>query len=134
VPDIKEMADTTIASDDEVGVGIWEDEKRAGNRGSNERSGDDPDITNDSVSPESDVTADEKTMLEETAVNVDSTDNENLLRAKLDNTDFEGEKINEEIGVSGSDLDIPGADLDDANEEIGEEDEENNAYSLGDNE
>ena len=73
-------------------------------------------------------------MLEETAVNVDSTDNENLLRAKLDNTDFEGEKINEEIGVSGSDLDVPGADLDDANEEIGEEDEENNAYSLGDNE
>jgi hypothetical protein len=28
-------------------------------------------------------------------------------------------------------LDIPGADLDDANEEIGEEDEENNYYSLG---
>ena len=29
------------------------------------------------------------------------------------------------------DLDIPGAELDDANEEIGEEDEENNYYSLG---
>jgi len=28
-------------------------------------------------------------------------------------------------------LDIPGADLDDENEEIGEEDEENNYYSLG---
>lgn len=29
------------------------------------------------------------------------------------------------------DLDVPGADLDDANEKIGEEDEENNYYSLG---
>ena len=29
------------------------------------------------------------------------------------------------------DLDIPGAELDDADEEIGEEDEENNYYSLG---
>lgn len=31
----------------------------------------------------------------------------------------------------GGDLDIPGAELDDANESIGEEDEENNYYSLG---
>ena len=31
----------------------------------------------------------------------------------------------------GEDLDIPGAELDDANEKIGEEDEENNYYSLG---
>jgi hypothetical protein len=30
-----------------------------------------------------------------------------------------------------NDLDIPGSELDDANEEIGEEDEENNYYSLG---
>jgi hypothetical protein len=30
-----------------------------------------------------------------------------------------------------NDLDVPGADADDANEEIGEEDEENNYYSLG---
>ena len=29
------------------------------------------------------------------------------------------------------DLDVPGAELDDANEAIGEEDEENNFYSLG---
>lgn len=28
-------------------------------------------------------------------------------------------------------LDVPGAELDDANENIGEEDEENNYYSLG---
>jgi len=31
----------------------------------------------------------------------------------------------------GEDLDVPGAELDDAEEAIGEEDEENNYYSLG---
>jgi len=31
----------------------------------------------------------------------------------------------------GEDLDIPGAELDDADEDVGEEDEENNYYSLG---
>ncbi|HEY4147554.1 MAG TPA: hypothetical protein VGM41_01430 [Chitinophagaceae bacterium] len=33
--------------------------------------------------------------------------------------------------VEEDDLDIPGAELDDADEEVGEEDEENNYYSLG---
>ena len=33
---------------------------------------------------------------------------------------------------SGDDLDVPGSEEDDANEEIGEEDEENNSYSLPD--
>ncbi|MEO6328818.1 MAG: hypothetical protein ABIO55_07795 [Ginsengibacter sp.] len=33
--------------------------------------------------------------------------------------------------LSPDDLDVPGAEEDDANEEIGEEDEENNYYSLG---
>jgi len=32
---------------------------------------------------------------------------------------------------SGIDLDVPGSELDDKNEAIGEEDEENNYYSLG---
>ena len=36
-----------------------------------------------------------------------------------------------EEDMTGDDLDIPGAELDDSNEEIGEEDEENNYYSLG---
>jgi hypothetical protein len=36
-----------------------------------------------------------------------------------------------EDDLSGDDLDVPGAELDDSNEEIGEEDEENNYYSLG---
>ncbi len=32
---------------------------------------------------------------------------------------------------AGSDLDVPGSELDDADENLGEEDEENNYYSLG---
>ena len=43
----------------------------------------------------------------------------------------EDEDIPKELMVTGEDLDLPGAELDDANEEIGEEDEENNYYSLG---
>ena len=52
---------------------------------------------------------------------------------------FEEEGIDDTIAeakikenpLTGEDLDIPGAELDDANEAIGEEDEENNYYSLG---
>ena len=33
--------------------------------------------------------------------------------------------------LAGDDLDVPGSELDDADEKIGEEDEENNYYSLG---
>jgi hypothetical protein len=43
-------------------------------------------------------------------------------------------KWNEKVfreDMSGDDLDIPGAELDDEMEKIGEEDEENNYYSLG---
>lgn len=65
----------------------------------------------------------------------DSTDSEdyNLRRAELDNTDDEGDPLNEEgfgEDLSGEDLDIPGAGDDDDDEEIGEEDEENNSWSL----
>ena len=35
------------------------------------------------------------------------------------------------VDFSGKDLDVPGAQLDDAEEEVGDEDEENNLYSLG---
>ncbi len=37
-----------------------------------------------------------------------------------------------EDDVSGDDLDVPGSELDDAEEAVGSEDEENNYYSLGD--
>jgi hypothetical protein len=40
-------------------------------------------------------------------------------------------KIKGKIKKEGDDLDVPGSELDDADELIGEEDEENNYYSLG---
>jgi len=45
------------------------------------------------------------------------------------NRDKEEDLKEEDPAVKG--LDVPGAELDDADEEIGEEDEENNYYSLG---
>ena len=45
-------------------------------------------------------------------------------KCTLDNDGFTGPQ-------TGDDLDVPGDELDDANEAIGEEDEENNYYSLG---
>ena len=40
-------------------------------------------------------------------------------------------KIKDSIDKEGDDLDVPGSELDDADEAIGEEDEENNYYSIG---
>lgn len=47
----------------------------------------------------------------------------------LEGTDTDPAKV--DLLEGENDLDIPGAENDDANEEIGEEDEENNYYSLG---
>lgn len=49
---------------------------------------------------------------------------ENEMEGLMNEKDFETDH-------TGDDLDIPGAELDDNNEAIGEEDEENNYYSLG---
>lgn len=62
-------------------------------------------------------------------------DDQRLRRAALDNTDEDGTPLNEgsfNKDISPDDLDVPGAAQDDADEAIGEEDEENNEYSLDD--
>ena len=85
----------------------------------------------------SDITAEERPLLDESLENSSSVDNNNLWRSALDNTDDSGELLNEESSaddLTGEDLDIPGSELDDANEDIGEEDEENNGYSQADTE
>ena len=45
--------------------------------------------------------------------------------------DMDSQDLRDELDRTGDDLDVSGGDLDDANENIGEEDEENNYYSLG---
>lgn len=112
----REMADTTISSSDEEGpdeLNAEDDETVA-------------DITSSNVS---DI---EKELLQESSESMASPDDIKLRQSKVDNVDEDGELLNEEVNASGSDLDIPGSEDDDANEEIGEEDEENNSYSLHD--
>lgn len=112
-----ELADTTISSADEEGDDIYENNI-------------DEEIVE---SEDSNVSQTEKDDLRKAANDMPG-DDENLREAALDNTDNDGVPLNEESfkdNISPSDLDIPGAELDDANEEIGEEDEENNDYSLG---
>jgi hypothetical protein len=118
-PEPGEFADTTIASDDEEGVGLFED------------SDEDKDIQ---MNTEADVPAQDKSLLQQTDERMPTDDEERLRRSSLDNTDNEGDPLNEKSmdnARSGSDLDTSGVDEDDPNEFIGEEDEENNTYSLG---
>jgi hypothetical protein len=117
-PPVGMLGDTTISSDDEEGRSIFDredsDELRA-------------------TGDESDVTRDEKATLRNSDY-MPTRDEDNLARARMDNTDLEGTRLNERgFGDerTGSDLDVPGAELDDRDEKSGEEDEENNDYSLG---
>lgn len=81
---------------------------------------------------DADVTPEEIALLDYAGNNIDNSD---VTRGSLDDTDADGDRLQEESSLytatSGSSLDVPGADADDANESIGEEDEENNYYSLG---
>lgn len=111
-----ELADTTISSADEEGDDIYEENI-------------DEEIIE---SEDSNVSQTEKDDLRKSANDMPG-DDENLRMAALDNTDDDGAPLNEESfkkNVTGTDLDVPGAQEDDANEKIGEEDEENNEYSI----
>ncbi|MGB8190900.1 MAG: hypothetical protein WCF67_03220 [Chitinophagaceae bacterium] len=119
VPGLGELADTTASSDDEEGVGLLDDL----NEDDTIRMG-----------TEADITANDREMLERGDDYMPTGDEDKLARASMDNTDFEGEPLNEKgFGTerTGSDLDTGGIDEDDKMENIGEEDEENNQYSLG---
>jgi hypothetical protein len=113
VPPTGEMGDTTISSADEEGTGILDN------------------VNDDDLSsPDSDVSKDERKVLSDAAKKTDTRDQRNLDAAALDQLDEEGEVLNEKSGLAGDDLDVPGSELDDGNEDIGEEDEENNPYSV----
>lgn len=118
VAPLGEMADITISSEDEEGEGLFED-----------------DVEDQGVivmGSEADIPKDDKVALERMDnLNMSKEDDESLVRGMPDNEDSEGDPLNERVNVSGSDLDTAIVDEDDADEEIGEEDEENNSYSLG---
>jgi hypothetical protein len=119
VPPLGEMADTTISSDDEEGVGVFDKD-------------DSEDFT---MGNEADVSKEERQTLASDHY-MPTRDEDRLFQASMDNTDFQGEALNEKgfgQSRSGKDLDVPGSGADNANENIGEEDEENNEYSISDN-
>lgn len=68
---------------------------------------------------DADVTPEEIALLGSDNLNADGGDDEQLRKRVTP------------VDMSGDDLDVPGAELDDADEAIGEEDEENNPYSIG---
>lgn len=121
VPDLGELADTTIASADEEGDDIWDENNNTMTKeelldGDNES-----------------VTQEEKDTLARTFSDMPTKDELNLRQSYVDEHDADGERLNEmsEDAASGHDLDTTIVDADDAMEKIGEEDEENNIYSLG---
>mgnify|MGYP003595183938 CR=1 FL=1 len=86
---------------------------------------------------DSNISPEERALLDDSFINSISPDNENLKKSSFDNTDMEGLTLNENSfhdDYTGEGLDIPGAELDNLNEDIGEEDEENNGYSQADTE
>lgn len=137
VPNLKAFADTTISSDDEEGARIFDDGHEGDFPGEPVMDiaiSDEPeeDETNPVMGNDADVSEEEKELLRRADEDMPTTDNKNLRRSALDTTDNEGVPLNEKSGdLSGDDLDVPGAELDDDNEILGEEDEENNPYSLG---
>jgi hypothetical protein len=111
-----EMADTTIASDDEEGV-------RDGKDLLADDGEEDLEIV---MGTEADVTKDDLVLLGEPDQDMDSGEDELIGKAALDDIDNEGDALNESgSGKSGEDLDIP------EKPEEEDDDEENDYYSLG---
>jgi hypothetical protein len=111
-----QLADTTISSADEEGGGLLDTDEES--------------IMNKEI----DVTRGERELLQRSSESMSTQDDDQLNKAHLDTTDDDGTLLNERVDNSGADLDVPGAEEDDSNEMLGEEDEENNPYSLPDQE
>lgn len=95
----------------------------------------DPSSQQDAEDTDAEISDEELALLDNSGPVESGSDTDNLNRSKLDQQDFDGEVLNEVAStqnVGGNDLDVPGSELDNANEKIGEEDEENNLYSVAD--
>jgi hypothetical protein len=114
------MADTTISSDDEEGI----------------RDGKDIFAEDDNVDivmgTEADVTEEDLAMLGDKDQDMDMNEDELVRKEGLDDTDFDGDPLNEaavDEASTGDDLDVPEEENDDARKDM--DDEENDYYSLG---
>lgn len=117
-----EMADITIASDDEEGLRDGKDILEEDN----------VDIV---MGTEADVTKEDLAILGDPDQDMDLGEDELVKKEGLDDTDTDGDPLNEaavDESSTGDDLDIPDADDDDPRKDpLGQDDEENNYYSLG---
>jgi hypothetical protein len=118
-----EMADTTISSDDEEGI-------RDGKDLLADDGEEDVEIV---MGTEADVTGEDLVLLGDKDQDMDLGEDELAGKAALDDIDDDGDLLNESgSDASGKDLDIPeGDEIDPDADDMGEEDEENNYYSLG---
>jgi hypothetical protein len=114
------MSDTTISSDDEEGI----------------RDGKDILAEDDNVDivmgTEADVTEEDLAMLGDPDQDMDMNEDELIRKEGLDDTDLDGDPLNEAAvneDSTGDDLDIPDSGDEDARKEM--DDEENDYYSLG---
>jgi hypothetical protein len=115
-PPLGALGDTTISSDDEEGVGVFDKD----------------DVDDLTEGTEFDVTEDEKETLADTEY-MPTTDEDNLRRARMDSTDFDGDPLNEKSfgeELSGDDLDIDDGTEETENDAMGQGDEENKLHSL----
>ena len=119
-PNIGEMADTTAASDDEEGRGVFDlDESEDFTPGN-----------------EGDVSREEREALRDTTY-MPTRDEDRLRQARMDNVDFQGEPLNEASfgegqSLSGADLDMDAANDETRTDAMGQGDEENKLYSESD--
>jgi hypothetical protein len=117
-PPMGAFADTTISSADEEGEGVFED--------------DEEDETSIIQGTTADLSKEDKRVLETAEYYMPTRDEESLHQAELDDTDSEGDSLNERsVDLSGSDLDIPVDESDARNENSGQGDEENKFFSGG---
>lgn len=119
------MADTTISSDDEEGIKDGHDIFR-----------EEDDEVKIVMGTEADVTKEDLVLLGDPDKDMDEGDDELTDNKGLDDIDDDGDPLNEaaaDMDSDGEDLDIPGEDSKKArrNKKVGEEDEENDYYSLG---
>jgi hypothetical protein len=114
------MSDTTISSDDEEGIRDGKDLLAED---------DDVDIV---MGTEADVTEEDLALLGDKDQDMDMNEDELVRKEGLDDTDFDGDPLNEaavDEDSTGDDLDIPDSGDEDARKEM--DDEENDYYSLG---
>jgi hypothetical protein len=117
-PPVGSLGDTTISSADEEGTNVFDrndaqDLRRTGN--------------------DADVSRNQRKALEQVDY-MPTIDENNLADARMDNTDFQNEPLNEgSFGEerTGRDLDVPGNTDETRTTSMGQGDEENKYYSLG---